>query len=177
MARPLDGIGLLTYFRRLKLSKEAQKLVTEIRNSPPSRTPGARRGKPRWPKGAASESSPIRLPSANPCPNARSAVSLGIAKEFCAAHYPVDLVESGAAISTPGQPSTILSSYLSPSLPYRLSPLRLGAASDCPVCRPSQSGHYTFVYPSFGTGPGGATHPRNESHPRLACANPGAYFP
>src|SRR5438034_368903 len=67
MARPLDGIGLLTYFRRLKLSKEAQKLVTEIRNSPPSRTPGARRGKSRWPKGAASESSPIRLPSANSC--------------------------------------------------------------------------------------------------------------
>jgi len=49
MARPLDGIGLLTYCRRLKLSKEAQKLVAEIRDSPPSRTPGARRGNmPVW---------------------------------------------------------------------------------------------------------------------------------
>lgn len=49
MARPLDGIGLLTYCRRLKLSKEVQKLVAEIRDSPPSRTPGARRGNmPVW---------------------------------------------------------------------------------------------------------------------------------
>ena len=49
MARPLDGIGLLTYCRRLKLSKEAQQLVKEIRDSPPSRTPGARRGNmPVW---------------------------------------------------------------------------------------------------------------------------------
>src|SRR6266567_3987536 len=49
MARPLDGIGLLTYFRRLKLSKEAQGLLAEIRNSPPSRTPGARRSNmPVW---------------------------------------------------------------------------------------------------------------------------------
>jgi putative transposase len=49
MARPLDGIGLLTYFRRLKLSKEAQELLADIRNAPPSRTPGARRGNmPVW---------------------------------------------------------------------------------------------------------------------------------
>jgi len=49
MTRPLDGTALLTYFRRLKLSKEAQKLVTEIRDSPPSRTPGAHRGNmPVW---------------------------------------------------------------------------------------------------------------------------------
>ncbi len=49
MARPLDGIGLLTYFRRLKLSKEAQGLLAEIRNSSPSRTPGARRSNmPVW---------------------------------------------------------------------------------------------------------------------------------
>ncbi len=34
MVRPLDSIGLLTYFRRLKLSKEAQELLAEIRNSP-----------------------------------------------------------------------------------------------------------------------------------------------
>ena len=44
MTRPLDGIALLTYFRRLKLSREAQELLTHIRTSPPSRTPEARRG-------------------------------------------------------------------------------------------------------------------------------------
>src|SRR6266700_5840439 len=49
MARHLEGIRLLTYCRRLKLSKEAQQLVKEIRDSPPSRTPGARRGNmPVW---------------------------------------------------------------------------------------------------------------------------------
>lgn len=49
MIRPLDGTALLTYFRRLHLSKEAQKLLAEVRNSPPSRTPGARRGNmPVW---------------------------------------------------------------------------------------------------------------------------------
>ena len=49
MTRPLDGTALFTYFRRLKISKDAQKLVTEIRDSPPSRTPGARRGNmPVW---------------------------------------------------------------------------------------------------------------------------------
>ena len=31
MTKPLDGIALLTYFRRLKLSKEAQELLTNIR--------------------------------------------------------------------------------------------------------------------------------------------------
>ena len=30
MAKTLDGIALLTYFRRLKLSKEAQELLTNI---------------------------------------------------------------------------------------------------------------------------------------------------
>jgi len=49
MTRPLDDIALLTYFRRLKLSKESQELLTRIRTSPPSRTPGARRGNmPIW---------------------------------------------------------------------------------------------------------------------------------
>jgi putative transposase len=49
MARPLDGIALLAYTRRLKLSKEAYELLTHIRSSPPSRTPGARRGNmPVW---------------------------------------------------------------------------------------------------------------------------------
>ena len=49
MTRPLDGIALLAYFRRLHLSKEAQELLTRIRTSPPSRTPGARRGNmPIW---------------------------------------------------------------------------------------------------------------------------------
>jgi putative transposase len=49
MARPLDGITLLAYIRRLKLSKETYELLTHIRSSPPSRTPGARRGNmPVW---------------------------------------------------------------------------------------------------------------------------------
>jgi putative transposase len=49
MIRPLDGTALLTYFRRLKLPKEAQELLTAIRNSPPSRTPRPRRGNmPVW---------------------------------------------------------------------------------------------------------------------------------
>lgn len=49
MARPLDGIGLLTYCRRLKLSKETQALLKSIRDSPPSRSPGAHRGNmPVW---------------------------------------------------------------------------------------------------------------------------------
>jgi len=49
MTRPLDGIALLTYFRRLKLSRVAQELLTHIRTSPPSRTPEARRGNmPIW---------------------------------------------------------------------------------------------------------------------------------
>ena len=49
MARPLDGIALLAYTRRLKLSKETSELLTHIRSSPPSRTPGARRGNmPVW---------------------------------------------------------------------------------------------------------------------------------
>ncbi len=49
MAKPLDGIALLTYFRRLHLSKKTQDLLTEIRESLPSRTPTARRGNmPVW---------------------------------------------------------------------------------------------------------------------------------
>src|SRR5437763_10589191 len=49
MTRPLDGIALLAYVRRLKLSKETQELLICIRSSPPSRTPGARRGNmPVW---------------------------------------------------------------------------------------------------------------------------------
>src|SRR5436305_3517003 len=49
MARPLDGIALLAYTRRLKLPKETYDLLTHIRSSPPTRTPGARRGNmPVW---------------------------------------------------------------------------------------------------------------------------------
>src|SRR5229473_1412583 len=49
MARPLDGIGLLAYCRRQGFSREAQELLARIRSSPPSRTPGARRGNmPVW---------------------------------------------------------------------------------------------------------------------------------
>ncbi len=49
MAKPLDGIALLAYFRRLKFSKETQDVLIGIRTSPPSRTPGARRGNmPVW---------------------------------------------------------------------------------------------------------------------------------
>jgi putative transposase len=49
VTRPLDGIALLTYFRRLKFSKKTQDLLIDIRTSPPSRTPGARRGNlPIW---------------------------------------------------------------------------------------------------------------------------------
>ena len=49
MAKPLDGVALQAYFRRLDLSQEAQSLLIHIRNSPPSRTPGAWRGNmPVW---------------------------------------------------------------------------------------------------------------------------------
>ena len=49
MAKPLDGIALLAYFRRLGFSRETQELLIRIRSSPPSRTPGARRGNmPVW---------------------------------------------------------------------------------------------------------------------------------
>ncbi len=49
MTRPLDGIGLLAYCRRQGFSRETQELLARIRASPPSRTPGARRGNmPVW---------------------------------------------------------------------------------------------------------------------------------
>src|SRR6266487_4807792 len=49
MTKPLDGIVGLSYFRRLGFSQEAQELLIHIRTSPPSRTPGARRGNmPVW---------------------------------------------------------------------------------------------------------------------------------
>ena len=49
MARPLDGIGLLAYCGRHGFSRETQALLAHIRSSPPSRTPGARRGNmPVW---------------------------------------------------------------------------------------------------------------------------------
>lgn len=49
MARPLDGVALQAYFRRLGFPRETQDLLIHIRNSPPSRTPGARRGNmPVW---------------------------------------------------------------------------------------------------------------------------------
>jgi len=49
MAKPLDGIALQAYFRRLGYERVTQDLLIHIRNSPPSRTPGARRGNmPVW---------------------------------------------------------------------------------------------------------------------------------
>ena len=49
MAKALDGTALYTYFRRLGFSRETQDLLIHIRSSPPSRTPGARRGNmPVW---------------------------------------------------------------------------------------------------------------------------------
>ena len=49
MAKALDGTALYTYFRRLGFSRETQDVLIQIRSSPPSRTPGARRGNmPVW---------------------------------------------------------------------------------------------------------------------------------
>src|SRR5713226_8970330 len=49
MARPLDGVALQAYFRRFGFPREARELLVHIRSSPPSRTPGARRGNmPVW---------------------------------------------------------------------------------------------------------------------------------
>src|SRR2546426_11210147 len=49
MRRPLDGIAFQTYIRRLGFSRDTQELLTHIRSSPPSRTPGARHGNmPVW---------------------------------------------------------------------------------------------------------------------------------
>ena len=49
MAKPLDGIEFLAYCHRLHFPKETQALLTSIRSSPPSRTPGARHGNmPVW---------------------------------------------------------------------------------------------------------------------------------
>ena len=49
MAKSLDGVGFLTYCRRLKLSKETQAQLRNIRESPPSRTLGTCRGNmPVW---------------------------------------------------------------------------------------------------------------------------------
>ena len=49
MAKPLDGIALQAYFRRIGFGRPTQELLTQIRLSPPSRTPSARRGNmPVW---------------------------------------------------------------------------------------------------------------------------------
>ncbi len=49
MAKPLDGIAFPAYVRRLGFSRETQEFLAHIRSSPPSRTPGARRGNmPVW---------------------------------------------------------------------------------------------------------------------------------
>src|SRR6266851_9032865 len=49
MVKPLDGINLLAYCRRVGFSRETQELLAHIRSSPPSRTPGAQRGNmPVW---------------------------------------------------------------------------------------------------------------------------------
>src|SRR5713226_6747995 len=44
MAKALDSTALYAYFRRLGFSRETQEVLIHIRSSPPSRTPGARRG-------------------------------------------------------------------------------------------------------------------------------------
>ena len=44
MAKPLDGIALQTYYRRLGFGKAVRDKLDEIRSSPPSRTPESRRG-------------------------------------------------------------------------------------------------------------------------------------
>ncbi len=49
MARPLDGTALLAYFRQFDFPQRTQELLTSIRSSPPSRTPGAHHGNmPVW---------------------------------------------------------------------------------------------------------------------------------
>jgi hypothetical protein len=49
MSKPLDGVALHAYFHRLGFSRVTQDLLIRVRNSPPSRTPGARRGNmPVW---------------------------------------------------------------------------------------------------------------------------------
>jgi len=49
MAHSLDGLAFQAYCRRLHFSKKTQDLLETIRSSPPSRTPGARRGNmPVW---------------------------------------------------------------------------------------------------------------------------------
>src|SRR3989440_4890723 len=49
MTRPLDGIALQTYVRRLNLQKDAQDQLIAVRSSPPSRLPDSRAGNmPVW---------------------------------------------------------------------------------------------------------------------------------
>jgi putative transposase len=49
MTRPLDGVALPAYFRRLGLGPDAQELLNRVRSSPPHRTPGSRTGNmPVW---------------------------------------------------------------------------------------------------------------------------------
>ena len=49
MAKPLDGVALPAYFRRLGYERATQDLLIHIRNSPPGRTLGTRRGNmPVW---------------------------------------------------------------------------------------------------------------------------------
>src|SRR5712692_984466 len=49
MMRPLDGVALPAYFRRLGLGPEAQALLTRVRSSPPHRTPASCAGNmPVW---------------------------------------------------------------------------------------------------------------------------------
>src|SRR6266536_1207752 len=124
----------------------------------------------------------ISCPSANHCSNTRPPVPLGGAKKIRTTHYRLELVESRPKVGTVGQSPTILNPYLSPSLPDRLSKIRLGVASDCRVCGPSQHGHHASLHPSFGPRPRRAIHPRDESDPCLAnaddspCFRPGASF-
>src|SRR5436305_459825 len=49
MAKPLDGVNFLAYCRKQGFGRATQELLSSIRTSPPSRTPGARRGNmPVW---------------------------------------------------------------------------------------------------------------------------------
>src|SRR6266702_2531626 len=121
-------------------------------------------------------------PSANHRSHTWSSVPLRVAKEFCAAYYSLDLVESCPQVGAVSQPPTILNPHLSPSLSDRLSEIWLGITSDCRICRPSQPGHHASLHPSFGPRSRRTIYPRDESDPCLAhaddcpCFRPGASF-
>ena len=52
MPRPLDGVALRSYCRRLGLSQDTEALIATIRSSPPHRNPRATHGNmPVWYRG------------------------------------------------------------------------------------------------------------------------------